>query len=130
MINTLYEMERPSMQDSSKAKHIRVSEKRQITIPKSFYDTLGIGSEVVCELRGNEIVLKPLPQAVDFSTEILEELIREGYEGETLLSEFQKRKQQVRPAVERLIEEAQETAGKISEGSEDDTELLFGDVKE
>ncbi|PWA08407.1 hypothetical protein DCC39_15010 [Pueribacillus theae] len=118
------------MQDSRKAKHIRVSEKRQITIPKSFYDTLGIGSEVVCELRGNEIVLKPLPQAVDFSTEILEELIREGYEGETLLSEFQKRKQQIRPAVERLVEEAKEIAKKTIENDDDNTELLFGDVKE
>src|SRR5699024_6935292 len=43
-------------------KQISVSEKRQITIPKQFYDASGMGTEVVCELRGDEIILRALPQ--------------------------------------------------------------------
>src|SRR5690625_7000427 len=54
-------------------KQLKVSAKRQITIPKRFYDKLGINQEVICELRGNEIVLRGVPQTEDLSEKILED---------------------------------------------------------
>lgn len=73
-------------------KQISISEKRQITIPKQFYDASGIGTEVVCELRGDEIVLRALPQAEDFSEEILKDLVAKGLTGQKLVQEFQRQK--------------------------------------
>ncbi|WP_234031585.1 AbrB/MazE/SpoVT family DNA-binding domain-containing protein [Lentibacillus cibarius] len=114
----------------SGAKQISVSEKRQITIPKRFYEKLGMTESLICELRGDEIVLRPAPTDADFSQEILKDLIQEGYEGEQLLKCFQKRKAQIRPAVESLITEADEVAQQFTGTGDEETESLFGDVRE
>lgn len=55
-------------------KQITVSEKRQMTIPKQFYDKIGIGNELICELHGEEI---------------LKDLVKEGFNGQDLIHEFQ-----------------------------------------
>ncbi|WP_240378133.1 AbrB/MazE/SpoVT family DNA-binding domain-containing protein [Bacillus piscicola] len=115
---------------SSETKHIRVSEKRQITIPKRFFEKLGIEGTLVCELRDNEIVLRPAPTNDDFSEEILRDLVQEGYEGEELLTEFQKQKARIRPAVEDLIAEADQAAQQFTGTGDEETESLFGDVRE
>lgn len=103
--------ERITMPDRPKkrVKRIAVSSKRQISIPKDFYEQLGIGSEVVVELYNNQMVIKPVKEEVgDFSSMILKELIEEGYEGDDLLEEFENRKTLIRPAVNMMIEEALE----------------------
>ncbi|TMN18842.1 AbrB/MazE/SpoVT family DNA-binding domain-containing protein [Lentibacillus cibarius] len=112
------------------SKHIRVSEKRQITIPKRFFEQLGIEESLICELRGDEIVLRPAPTDEDFSEDILKDLLQEGYEGDQLLTEFQKRKAQIRPAVETLIAEADQAAQQFTGTGDEETESLFGDVRE
>ena len=126
------EMERSSMinKPSGEVKQINVSEKRQITIPKHFYDTLGMGEEIICELRGNEIVLREVPKAEDFSEEILKDLVAQGFEGQDLISEFQKLKSQIRPAVEQLIAESSLAAEHLNGNGEEQTEELFGDLRE
>ncbi|GIO25213.1 AbrB/MazE/SpoVT family DNA-binding domain-containing protein [Oceanobacillus sp. J11TS1] len=126
------EMERISMntKPTKEVKQIHVSEKRQITIPKRFYDSLGLGSEIICELRGNEIVLREIPQAADFSEEILKDLVAQGYEGQNLIHEFQKIKSQIRPAVEKLIDESAFAAENLNGNGDEQTEALFGDLKE
>jgi len=111
-------------------KQIKVSDKRQITIPKRFYDKLGVDQEVICELRGNEIVLRGVPQTEDLSEEILEDLVAQGFEGKSLVREFQKKKSQVRPAVEKLIAESSLAARNLQENGNAETEELFGDLKE
>ena len=110
-------------------KQLKVSAKRQITIPKRFYDKLGINQEVICELRGNEIVLRAVPQTEDLSEEILEDLVAQGFEGQNLVREFQKKKSQVRPAVEKLIAESSLAARNLQENDNAETEELFGDLK-
>lgn len=114
----------------TEAKQISVSEKRQITIPKHFFEKLGIGESLICELRGDEIVLRPAPTDDDFSEDILRDLIQEGYEGEQLLTEFRKRKAQIRPAVEALIAKADQVAQQFTGTGDEETESLFGDVRE
>ena len=111
-------------------KQITVSEKRQMTIPKRFYEKLGIGHEVICELRGAELILRPVPIEEDFSEEILKGLVAEGYNGQELLQEFQHRKAQIRPAVEKLIAESGQAARQFSEAEVDKTEEIFGEARE
>lgn len=87
-------------------KKIAVSTKRQMTIPKQFYDELNLGNEVICEMVDNSLVIKPVLEDVDFSQYILEDLIKEGYEaGEEMIKEFTYRKSQLGDAVQRMIDE-------------------------
>ena len=62
-----------------------------------------------------------------FAEEILEDLIKQGYSGEDLLIEFKKINRKVRPAVEKLINEADAIAKK---SSVDYTNEIFGVAEE
>ena len=94
---------------SKKVKRVAVSSKRQLSIPKEFYDDLGIGDEVVMEVKNNSLLIKPIKEGFeDFSEEILKELVSEGYEGENLITEFKNRKSMIKPAIERMIAETRE----------------------
>jgi bifunctional DNA-binding transcriptional regulator/antitoxin component of YhaV-PrlF toxin-antitoxin module len=109
-----------------KVKLVSISSKRQLSIPKEFYDELGLGKEILLELFNNQLVIKPLREDIeDFSEEILSDLLREGYEGDELMEEFKRRKAAIRPAVESLIMEAKLTAEAV-----DDIADLFGDDDE
>ena len=59
------------------SKTIKVSEKRQITIPKSFFEKLNLGDEVECFFRKDrqEIVIRSPRKETEFSEEILADLI-------------------------------------------------------
>ncbi|PZC51504.1 AbrB/MazE/SpoVT family DNA-binding domain-containing protein [Mesotoga sp. TolDC] len=94
-----------------KRKIIRVSDKRQVTIPLKYYELLGFGREAECTLRENEIVIRPLQESrEEFSEEILAELISRGYSGEELLSKFRELRNKIRPAIVSMIKEADEIA--------------------
>lgn len=93
-------------------KILSISSKRQITIPQKFYQTLGFGDEAECVMRENELVIRPI-KTVDggeFAEQILADLIKEGWSGEELLSEFKKRQAQIRPAVEAMLANAEDIA--------------------
>lgn len=93
-------------------KRVSISAKRQITIPQKFFTKLGFRSEAECIIRGNEIVLRPVREEPEegFSEQILADLIAQGYSGEELLAEFKKAQRKVRPAVEKLLGEAERAA--------------------
>jgi bifunctional DNA-binding transcriptional regulator/antitoxin component of YhaV-PrlF toxin-antitoxin module len=125
MVMAQRELERTPMSNPKKVKRISVSSKRQISIPKEFYDLLGIGEEVVLELHGNHMVIKPSRENFDdFSENILEDLVAEGYTGNELLQEFKFRKGQIGNAVDSVIEDA-----KIN-GKRTTIDDLFGDEDE
>ena len=65
-------------------KTIRISEKRQLTIPQKFFEALGFSTEAECILRGNEIVLRPVKEqgGGEFAEQILADLIAQGFSGE------------------------------------------------
>ena len=113
MVMAEKELERLTMPKSrrpKKVKRIAVSSKRQISIPKEFYEKLNIGEEVSLELHGNYLVIKPIHDGFDdFSEEILADLIDEGYVGMDLMAEFKNRKAQIGYAVDSLITETANT---------------------
>lgn len=88
-------------------KRISVSQKRQITIPIEFFNSLGIEKEVECYLQNNALVIRPVRDNTgEFDEQILADLILQGLSGQELLEKFKEMRRQVRPAVERLLEEA------------------------
>lgn len=101
-------------------KIISISSKNQITIPKKFIDFLGFGKEARIKTDGNSLIITPLKEDnFNFSDLILEELIKEGYEGQELLKEFRMRSSKIKPAINTIIEEAKNNTVT--------TEDIFGD---
>ncbi len=125
MVMEFKELERTHMSNPrgpKKVKRISVSSKRQISIPKEFYEQLQIGEEVSVELYGNHLLVRPIHENFDdFSEEILADLVEEGYSGIQLITEFKNRKSQIKSAVSSLITET-----KIS-GKRTTIDELFGD---
>ena len=111
-------------------KTIRISEKRQLTIPQKFFEALGFSTEAECILRGNEIVLRPVREqgGGEFAEKILADLIAQGFSGDQLLTEFKKMQKKVRPAVEAMLTQAEQAARGESESSS--YEDVFGTEEE
>lgn len=106
-------------------KIITVSSKRQITIPQKFYNSLGFENDAECELRDGGIFIKPIKaktENVDFSTEILKDLISQGFSGEQLLLKFIEMKSKIRSSAEKLSEEAEKAV------FDDSTKCKFEDL--
>ncbi len=88
-------------------KRIAVSPKRQITLPLAYVKQLGIEHEVDCILEQNTIKILPVYEdAGTFDELILAELVSEGYAGQELLDKFKEQRSKIRPAVEKLLDEA------------------------
>lgn len=96
----------------SDKKIVSISSKRQITIPRKFFDALNFADEAECVVRGNELILRPARtnSGGEFAEHILADLIASGLTGEELLREFKNRQAKVRPAVEAMIAEADKVA--------------------
>ncbi|HBE79960.1 MAG TPA: AbrB family transcriptional regulator [Firmicutes bacterium] len=106
-------------------KKIKVSNKRQITIPAEFFEKLGIEKAVECFINEmGEMVIRP-EKSDYFAEEILQDLINQGYEKQQLVKKFKEMNNMVRPAVSAMIIEA-ETAAKNYDGI-DHTDEVFGD---
>jgi bifunctional DNA-binding transcriptional regulator/antitoxin component of YhaV-PrlF toxin-antitoxin module len=90
---------------------IRVSRKRQITIPLKFYEALNLGDQVECSLGDGAIIIRPSRRTDDeFSVEILTDLVSKGLSGDELVREFEAERYRVKKAVDRLREEADRIA--------------------
>ncbi|ADY55442.1 hypothetical protein Sgly_1117 [Syntrophobotulus glycolicus DSM 8271] len=101
-------------------KIISVSVKRQVTIPQKYFETLGFHNEAECILREDGILIKPVRDinSGEFSEQILAELISQGLSGPELLERFKEQRKKVRPAIKKLIAQADDLVksgeGKIS----------------
>ncbi len=106
-------------------KRVSVSPKRQITIPRQFFEKLNLGREVECILNEGEIIIRPVRQETEFAEEILADLIKRGLSGQELLIEFRRTRAAIRPAVERMIEEAKMEARKLTGSGDDELKEIF-----
>jgi hypothetical protein len=90
---------------------IRVSNKRQITIPLKFFKALKLNDQVECSMENGALVIRPLSMAVnEYSVEILKELVGQGYCGDELIQRFAEQDQKLKAAVRNLQEEADDIA--------------------
>lgn len=107
-------------------RRIKISSKRQITIPVKYYEKLGLDKELDCLFTDDMLILRPIhPDESAFSEQILADLIQQGFTGEQLLSEFTKISRKIRPAVDKLIEEADRIAEAASVNYMDRTDDVF-----
>lgn len=115
---------------SMERKIVRISPKRQITIPQAFFTRLGFDEEAECVVRGNELVLRPASRhgSGEFAQEILQDLVAQGLSGQALLDAFQAAQAQVRPAVEKMLAQAEQAAAGTGEYAT--YEDLFGPEEE
>lgn len=95
-----------------KPKRISVSSKRQITIPLEYCQKLNIKNEVECIIKDNSIIIRPVIDTSqdNFADLILEDLIKEGYEGKELLEKFRERKGEIREGIKEITEVADKVA--------------------
>jgi len=108
-------------------RRISISSKRQITIPAKYYEALGLSKELDCIYSNGMLILTPVRKDDPaFAEEILSDLVRQGYTGEKLLAEFKKINRQVRPAIEKIIEEADNIAKTASQNYADPTDAILG----
>jgi len=98
--------------DKMERKNVSISSKRQITIPQKFFTLLGFDTEAECFVRNNELIIRPVRvnSGGEFAEQILTDLVQKGLSGEELLAAFKKAQAEVRPAVERMIADAEEVA--------------------
>lgn len=97
--------------DQMERKIISVSKKRQITIPLPFYKQLDLGNEVECYLEDGAIIIRPLQNNnMEFSVEILKDLVAQGLSGTQLVEQFELESKGIQRAVSSLIEEADQIA--------------------
>jgi bifunctional DNA-binding transcriptional regulator/antitoxin component of YhaV-PrlF toxin-antitoxin module len=109
-------------------RRIKISSKRQITIPAKYFEALGLKNEIDCIYSNDMLILTSVKRDdAAFAEEILADLIKQGYSGEKLLEEFKMINRKVRPAVEKLIEEADKIAKNASNNYVDPTDDIFDD---
>ena len=94
--------------ESNDRKIIRVSGKRQITIPQKYFEKLDLNDEVECVLEDNAIIIRNIPKTTmyDFSENILSDLIEQGFTGKELLFKFKEMSKKIEPALNKMIKEA------------------------
>ncbi|MDX9888953.1 MAG: AbrB/MazE/SpoVT family DNA-binding domain-containing protein [Anaerovoracaceae bacterium] len=109
-------------------RQISISSKRQITIPAKYFEALELNKELDCIYSGNMLILTPVrSEDSPFAEEILKDLIDQGYSGDKLMSEVTKMNRNIRPAVEKMIEEADRIAEEAFTNYKDKTGEIFGE---
>lgn len=97
---------RDTMSDVRRQKRVKVSKQRQITIPKEYYEALNLTDEAMVEFTGNEIIIRPAEhEYVDLSSDILKDLVSQGYEGDELIVMFDRIKADIPNALRRMTED-------------------------
>ena len=113
------------------SKRISVSKKRQITIPQDFFNKLNIHNEVECIMPNSTmIIIRPVPKDTEFAEVILEDLVRQGYEGQRLVEQFKKMHAQVKPAIDKMLDEAKLIASKLEGPGDDKFKEIFSDLED
>lgn len=75
---------------------IKISSKRQITIPARYYEAAGFGEYALCTWTDQGILLQPLDtEDEDVTVDILRSLIKQGFEGEELIEHYQEMKRKI-----------------------------------
>ena len=99
-------------------KIISVSRKRQITIPLKFYEQANLGNEVECYVENGAVVIRPLPSDTgEFAEEILKDLVAQGFSGNELVRKFAEQRGNLKKAIGRARDEADEIASGKRKGA-------------
>jgi bifunctional DNA-binding transcriptional regulator/antitoxin component of YhaV-PrlF toxin-antitoxin module len=108
-------------------RRISVSPKRQITIPLPFFKELDIESEVECFVKDGALVIRPVHDISEtFAVEILDDLVKQGFQGQELVAKFKEINGKVRKAAENMIGDADKLAGMMKDDGSSKVAEIFG----
>ena len=97
---------------------IKISSKRQITIPAKAYEEAGFKDYALCTWSDKGMFLQPLEDE-DVTIDILRYLINEGYEGEDLIAQYKAMKKKVVSVKDKLDEAERDIAeGRVGSARE------------
>ncbi|MCK9221968.1 MAG: AbrB/MazE/SpoVT family DNA-binding domain-containing protein [Limnochordia bacterium] len=103
-------------------RYVKITSKRQFTIPKDFHDALGFGVNASCYIEGGRLIIEPVRTAHAYRgiiEDLIKELEAEGFSGEQLLQKLEERKRMVDEAfVEAFSEAKDQTAAEKDESKE------------
>ena len=121
MMNSAYAVNVQGRGHSSMDKYVRITGKRQVTIPKEFFEQLDMGTVLHAFVEGGRLVLEPVrsEDPMDFSQEIINDLADAGLTGEELKKEFARRREGMMTAMKELVAEARTEALDSSESDGD-----------
>lgn len=106
---------------------IKISSKRQITIPAKYYEAVGFGEYALCTWTDQGILLQPLDvDDEDVTVDILRSLVKQGFEGEELIERYQETKRKI-VSVRRKLEEAERD---VSDGRVDTYENMRDRIRQ
>lgn len=106
---------------------IKISSKRQITIPAKYYEAAGFGEYALCTWTDQGILLQPLDvDDEDVTVDILRSLVKQGFEGEELIERYQETKRKI-VSVRRRLEEAERD---VSDGRVDTYENMRDRIRQ
>ena len=106
---------------------IKISSKRQITIPAKYYEAAGFGEYALCTWTDQGILLQPLDvDDEDVTVDILRSLVKQGFEGEELIERYQETKRKIVSA-RRKLEEAERD---VSDGRVDTYENMRDRIRQ
>lgn len=85
-----------SMAALAEPQQVKISSKRQITIPAQWYREMGFEEYALCTWTEEGLLLQPLNvDDEDLTISVLRHLISQGYEGDELLEEYQATKRKI-----------------------------------
>lgn len=106
---------------------LKISSKRQITIPARYYEAAGFGEYALCTWTDQGILLQPLDvNDEDVTVGILRSLVEQGFEGEELFERYQETKRKI-VSVRRKLDEAERD---IAEGRVDTYENMRDRIRQ
>lgn len=110
----------------------RITSKRQLTIPKDFYEKLNLGKDVEIILEKDGLKIKKLRRIEesfdDYSDLVLQSVLEDGFtDKDEILNEFRARMNLMPLAVQKLLTEAREYAENDPRTSEELDKELFGE---
>lgn len=73
------------------SKRVKISTQLQVRIPAELYNRYGFGNEAECVATPTGVEFRPLKSAAEQSTDLLQQLVAEGYSGDDLIEEFRLR---------------------------------------
>jgi bifunctional DNA-binding transcriptional regulator/antitoxin component of YhaV-PrlF toxin-antitoxin module len=111
-------------------KSVKITSKRQFTIPIEFYKKVGFINDMAeCICRDGEIILRPKQESTGyFAEQILKDLIEQGYKDKELLEKFKELNGKVPKAIRKVIKESDKNAIEfMKNGYVDETDDIFSD---
>lgn len=99
---------------------VKISSKRQITIPAKIYEGAGFKDYALCTWADKGMFLQPLNvDSEDVTVDILRHLIEKGFEGEDLIARYQEMKKKIVPLRDRIDEAERDIAeGRVGSAEE------------